>query len=233
MKTISKHFLLLALLVLGSMPVAAQTIQQQAQFGMDMAQSYYQTSQMLYSMSQQTGDQQGMQHCQAEMAMHERTYNTLSQIVQNPSRVNNPQAFWSDLQEYFYRAKFRDLRPSQSIQRELAQFRAHQAWQAGTPEGRRSFQAARGAQQQNFEASQSAYRQRSQAFDAQNQAWRNGQAASDRSQRSYVNNVWDRSEYVNSNTGQVYTSPNAYDGQTHYDPNTGAQLTPYQQYRNW
>lgn len=233
MKSPSKLTLLLALFLMVSIPAAAQSIQQIAQQGMSNAQLNYQMSQSLYSMSRDTGDQQGMQLCQNEMAMHERTYNCLSQIVQNPGLVTNPEAFYSDLMEYYYRAKYRDLRPSQYIQQELAQFKALSAWQNGTPEGRRSLQAERNLQQSQFEASQQAYQARSRSFDAQNAAWRNGQAASDYSQRATINNVWDRSEYVNPNSGQLYTSPNIYDGQTHYDPNTGEELMPNQRYRNW
>ena len=213
----------LIIFLLAALPASAQYGNgnvQAVQFALQAVQSRYQTAASMYDIAQMSGNAQQMQLAQFEAQYCEQMYNVLTQALQNPHQLNNPQvmnALQAQILEFDYRTKYRDYRSYQEIQPQLQAHIGQRQWMANTAEGRAFHQQNHAAQQAQFDN------------------YMNGlQAASDqqyRDHRQFVNGIHDQQVWVNPQTGNEYTTGYS---QTPYYQNadgTWTEMTPLHQYR--
>lgn len=216
----------------------AQTLYSGLPIVLNLVQTKMNTNQQAYNWAQQMGNMQQMQYCQAEAQLHQMMMNGLTDLMQNPQRLNDPavqQQYMNAVHEYNYRTDCRDLRPWDQIQGQLAQYIAHSQWKATTPEGRATHAATVEGIRSNTAASAAAHNQKMNALHqqeaARNQAWNQNQAQQDINHQRFVHGIYNQYQYVNPNTGQGYWVPMENQNPAVVNPNgTYTPLIPYQSY---
>ena len=221
---LKKLFLVAILALLSLTPGFAQSNEQQAQATLQLAQmmiqsaqTYGQITQVNYSMAQQTGDRNAMQLCQMEYQMHQAAYQGLSQVAQNPQKLLNPQhrdTVLKGIYEYRYRTAYRDMRPLQQIQGNLAQFIQQERYTAsvsGINANTAAMTSAHNGRMNNMATNAAAHQgrmnDRQVQYAADNRNWANGQQTNYNSHTQFVHGINNEYRYVDPNSGQNYWVP--------------------------
>lgn len=244
-----KNLFLIAFFTLLSLtPGVAQNHQMEAQQTAQLVQlllrgipTQIQMCESLYSMAQQTGNQQQMQLCQMEYQMHQGMYQGLQQLMQNPNQLMDPQRrqqVLAGILEYRYRTNYRDMRPYQEIQGNLAQFAQQERYNASASginantaamtanhNQRMKVQAAQAASHQNNMNSMQAQ------WDANNRSWANNQNINHNSHQQFVHGIYNEYKYVDPNTNQGYWVPMSVQNPAVVNPDGSVtELQPFHNY---
>lgn len=195
-------------------PRTPEVMRQNAQMGVGIAQQRLSLCQYGYQMAQQLGDQGQMNQYQQEMQMHQ------AMLAEYQSWLADPHAFADEasclaalarMQEYDYRSNTRDMRPLDQIQNELAQYVAHAAWKAGTPEGQQAHQQDMAALNAQGAARTERHKQNmanmNAQADARNRNWAADQQADYEQHQRNVHSIYNEYEYQDPTTGQRYWVP--------------------------
>jgi hypothetical protein len=232
---------LLTLLLAGSawaQSAGAQTWSQLLPVVLNNVQMKSQMTQQFYAFAQQTGNQQQMQLCQMESQLHQAMYSGLTNLMQNPQRLNDPsvvQQLEAAINEYNYRTEARDMRPYEQIQGEIARYVAHATWKATTAQGQAHHQSTINGIQGNTAQMTANHQQRMSNMQSQsnahNAAWNQNQAVLDNRHQTFVHGINNEYQYVNPNTNQGYWVPMENTNPAVVNPDgTYTDLVPYHNY---
>ncbi len=215
-----------------SSPATVEKVQALSRQVMKTAQGNMQLTQKTYEMAQQVGDQATMQSSQNLMQLHQQAYSEFEAAATNPQAYLDPASaaqLLSRSYEYLYRASKGDMRPTDQIQSELAEFRQQIDWEGNTPEGRAYAKARRDGVSRdiaqfgetmtanhnrnmaNIAASADAHSKKMAALkgaaEARDKAWADGQRVGDEAHDQRVGAIYENYEYIDPNTGQHHWIP--------------------------
>lgn len=195
----------------------AQQLYQLIQMQQQQPSRQLQGLQVLYTMAQQNGDSQEMQKIQMEAQMHQMMAKGLNDLAQNPQQLMNPQVrqqVLAGLMEYGYRTAYRDMRPYQQIQGNIAAFAQQQGYNAsvsGINANTAAMTSAHNGRMNSMQAQQAAHQARMNERQAQytndNRAWAASQDINYNSHQQFVHGINNEYRYVDPNSGQNYWVP--------------------------
>lgn len=203
----------------GSTAVHTSEIQSWMQFSQTSAQ----TTRSYIEIMQMGGTPAQLQQARAIMQVHQKVYNGLSYLLQNPQLLQDPAVeaeLRSNMLEYQYRVSKDDWRPKEQIAGQIQQWAAYRRWQVSTPAGQASWQNEQNQKAQAFSNHQAQMQSNQQNFDNYMYNVRRRGYNQDLYHKQYVNGIHDQTQYVDPNTGKNYLLPNSYT----------TNMIPYEQY---
>lgn len=225
---LKQTFLIVLISLITLLPAVAQDARTKLAGLMQMVQVNAQNTQM----SAQTDPYNGQRY-QAEMNMHQVFYGYLQQLYNDPSPLHQPggiQAFNANVEEYMYRYRHGDYRPYEQIAGNIQQFMQYNQWY-DSPQGLAARQSQLQANNAAFQNSQAAHRASVDAFDQSQAAYRAAGDRADRYHSQYVENIHDRTLWVNPNNGNVHSVNNSVNQP--WVQNSNGYYDPMVQYQNW
>lgn len=245
---LKKTLITLFTLVLMALPSWAQNNQAEAQQVYQLIQLYQQQPprqlqglQILYMTAQQSGNVAEMRKIEMEVQMNQAMAQGMSNLIQNPQPLMNPQVrqqVLAGLMEYGYRTAYRDMRPWEQIQGNVAAYAQQQGYNAsvaGINANTAANTAAHNGRMNSMYAQNAAHQQNMANMQGQwasdQQAWNNQQNSNYASHQQYVHGINNEYRYVDPNTNQGYWVPMSNENPAVI--NGDGTYTPLQPYHNY
>ncbi len=219
----------------------AQQVYQLIQMAQQQPSRQLQGLQILYVTAQQNGNTQEMQKIQMEAEMHQAMAQGLNNLLQNPQQLMNPQVrqqVLAGLMEYGYRTAYRDVRPYQQIQGNVAAYAQQQGYNAsvaGINANTAAMTSAHNGRMNSMYAQQAAHQGRMNDRQAQyandNRAWANNQQVNYNNHQQFTHSINNEYRYVDPNSGQNYWVPMHMQNPSVVNSNgTVTELQPFHNY---